>query len=222
MDVYHTGKEDKDDHRIVRERLLDVAIPKPPEDGSVTRLEDCLEHYFNNKIEVKRHLQRRNTVQSFRSIDKGKIMQVETMELPPDSPKMSPIKNPPASRPTDTRRRTDSIFGQRRVENGEVSEKKTLDDISIGSNRQRAGTIRREVLMPAWQFFSLIRKSGRVTSMSFSLSLSSMVYPRSYEKPKDGRANCGSLANKEASSRHMPQEIFHDGRGSGHKVGYLH
>src|ERR1700761_4092189 len=66
MDVYHTGKDDSDDHRIVKERLLDVAIPDPPEDapesGYTMKLEDCLENYFNNKVEVKRYLQRRNTV----------------------------------------------------------------------------------------------------------------------------------------------------------------
>lgn len=86
MDVYHTGKEDKDDHRIVRERLLDVAIPDPPADGSTLRLEDCLESYFNNKIEVKRHLQRRNTVQSFRSTGKTEIYLSESTELRPGSP----------------------------------------------------------------------------------------------------------------------------------------
>src|ERR1700761_2427911 len=66
MDVFHTGKDDSDDHRIVKERLLDVAIPDPPEDapesGYTMKLEDCLENYFNNKIEVKRYLQRRSTV----------------------------------------------------------------------------------------------------------------------------------------------------------------
>lgn len=86
MDVYHPGKEDNDDHRIVRERLLDVAIPNPPEDGSVIRLEDCLESYFNNKVEVKRHLQRRNTIQSFRSMDKGQVITTESIESRPGSP----------------------------------------------------------------------------------------------------------------------------------------
>jgi hypothetical protein len=62
MDVYHTGKEVNDDHRIVRERLLQVAIPENPEEGTEIKLEDCLESYFNNKVEVKRHLQRRNTI----------------------------------------------------------------------------------------------------------------------------------------------------------------
>jgi hypothetical protein len=163
MDVYHTGKEDKDDHRIVRERLLDVAIPEPPKDGSVIRLEDCLESYFNNKIEVKRHLQRRNTVQSFRSIEKGQVLQVETLELRPGSPSSlsghSLPESSQVSSPFNTSPRADSIFSHRRIGMGEPSEMKTLDDISIRSGpRRRASTIRREVLMPAWQFFSLIRK----------------------------------------------------------------
>jgi hypothetical protein len=162
MDVYHTGKEDKDDHRIVRERLLDVAIPKAPEDGSVIRLEDCLESYFNNKIEVKRHLQRRNTVQSLRSIDKGQVLQVESIELRPGSPSSMSAQSFPesfqATSPPNMSPRADSIFSHRRIDTGEPSEYKTHDDISIHGTRRRASTIRREVLMPAWQFFSLIRK----------------------------------------------------------------
>ena len=171
MDVYHTGKEDADDHRIVRERLLEVAIPPPPEDHSEIKLEDCLEAYFNNKIEVKRHLQRRNTLQSLRSFEKkAQVLQVETVELRPSSPsRMTPStpsssfssSSPPFSsqKPINPRRRADSIFSERRIEIGESSEKRAHDDFSIGTWRPRAGTIRREVLMPAWQFFSLIRKS---------------------------------------------------------------
>jgi hypothetical protein len=165
MDVYHTGKEDKDDHRLVRERLLEVALPDPPEDGSAIKLEDCLESYFNNKIEVKRHLQRRNTVQSFRSMDagKGQVLHVETLELRSDSPRpgspsMSSSNTPSTATAVNMRTRADSIFSQRRIDTSEPSEKKTHDDITIGSGRARTGTIQREILMPAWQFFSLIRK----------------------------------------------------------------
>jgi len=167
MDVYHTGKEDADDHRIVRERLLEVAIPPPPEDGSEIKLENCLEAYFNNKIEVKRHLQRRNTLQSLRSIErKSQVIHVETVELRSSSPSSAtpfiPSPPPPFSsqNTNNSRRRADSIFSERRIEVGESSEKKAHDDFSIGTRRTRAGTIRREVLMPAWQFFSLIRKSN--------------------------------------------------------------
>ena len=81
MDVYHTGKEVNDDHRIVRERLLQVAIPENPEEGTEIRLEDCLESYFNNKVEVKRHLQRRNTVNERPSSHAKPVV----IEAPPES-----------------------------------------------------------------------------------------------------------------------------------------
>lgn len=79
MDVYHSGKEDRDDHRTVSERLLNVAIPNVSPEGTVIKLEDCLEQYFNNRIEVKRDLQRRNTISSFRDREpeKGSVVQVE-------------------------------------------------------------------------------------------------------------------------------------------------
>lgn len=69
MDIYHTGKEEvNDDHKFVNERLLEVAVPEDREDGSVIALEDCLETYFNNRIEVRRYLERRNTLKPLRSI----------------------------------------------------------------------------------------------------------------------------------------------------------
>lgn len=171
MDIYHFGKEDiKDDHKVVHERLLDVAIPDK-EDGTVT-LEECLENYFNNRIEVKRHLHRRNTLQSLRSYEaaKSEAIHIETAEVSPSpsssrptSPATplveSPLTKTPTSQPAflSSRLRTDSIFSEKRVllddERG-----RSRDDVSIKSSRPRAGTIRKEVLMPAWQFFSLIRK----------------------------------------------------------------
>lgn len=69
MDIYHTGKEEvNDDHKFVNERLLEVAVPEDPGDGSGIALEDCLETYFNNRIEVRRYLERRNTLQPLRSV----------------------------------------------------------------------------------------------------------------------------------------------------------
>ncbi|KAF2429069.1 cysteine proteinase [Tothia fuscella] len=165
MDVYHTGKEDKDDHRIVRERLLEVSISEPPEDGSPIKLEDCLENYFNNKIEVKRHLQRRATLSSIRpgSMDKGQVLHVETAEIRPGSPSSmrasdsSPVPpGPSLVRPVNMRTRADSIFSQRNIDDA-AGKKTTHDDIGIGGRpRNGTGTMRKEVLMSAWQFFSLI------------------------------------------------------------------
>jgi hypothetical protein len=174
MDIYHTGKEDAvDDHKFVNERLLEVAIPSEREDGRVITLEDCLEIYFNNRIEVKRHLQRRNTAQSVRSMDtdKGQTMHIEAAEVSsgPNSPTISTPTTSLAPispiRPVDGRRRADSIFSERYVESKEFSEKKLLEEMSTysGNGRPRGSSLlRKEVMMPAWQFFSLIRECRNV------------------------------------------------------------
>lgn len=178
MDIYHTGREDKeDDHKFVNERLLEVAIPEQEGDGVIT-LEDCLETYFNNRIEVKRFLQRQNTIGSVKSADreeverdpeKNETTHVESIELlEPESPMVStPVSMTPASpltniRPTlEGRRRADSIFSQRMksAEDRKFDEKGHLEDMwkNSSSGRPRAASLlRKEVLMPAWQFFSLI------------------------------------------------------------------
>jgi hypothetical protein len=180
MDIYHTGREDKeDDHKFVNERLLEVAIPEQEGEVIIT-LEDCLETYFNNRIEVKRFLQRQNTIGSVRSADretqqrdpeKNETIHVESIELlGPESPMVStPVSMPPSSpltpmRPSfDGRRRADSIFSQRfkNVDGKKFDEKKHLDDMwnnSSGGRPRSASLLRKEVLMPAWQFFSLIRR----------------------------------------------------------------
>lgn len=53
VDLFHQGKKDKDDHKVVYERLLNLAIPPDPEDKGL-KLEDCLEEYFNAQVDVKR------------------------------------------------------------------------------------------------------------------------------------------------------------------------
>lgn len=180
MDIYHTGREDKeDDHKFVNERLLEVAIPEQEGEGIIT-LEDCLETYFNNRIEVKRFLQRQNTIGSVRSAnretvdrdpEKNETIHVESIELlGPESPMVStPVSMEPSTplspvRPSlEGRRRADSIFSQRlkNAEDKKFDEKKHLDDMLNNSSSGRprsASLLRKEVLMPAWQFFSLIRE----------------------------------------------------------------
>ena len=172
MDIFHTGKEDEnDDHRFVQERLLEVAIPEEPADGKVITLEDCLEIYFNSRIEVKRYLERRATISSKRSrwsissISKGQPLHIESVGLDESQPStplsiqpQSPL--PPYSpvRPATERHRTPSI-----IQEHYISEKGDISDLSLSDEkhergRPRAGTLRKEVMMPAWQFFSLIRE----------------------------------------------------------------
>ncbi|XWW96487.1 hypothetical protein V2A60_004462 [Cordyceps javanica] len=53
VDLFHQGRKDKDDHKVVYERLLNLAVP-PNQSGKSVRLEDCLEEYFNAQVDVLR------------------------------------------------------------------------------------------------------------------------------------------------------------------------
>ncbi|KKK14267.1 hypothetical protein ARAM_006039 [Aspergillus rambellii] len=159
MDIYHFGKEDvNDDHRFINERLLEVAIPEPV-DGKTVTLEDCLESYFNNRIEVKRYLERRNTVGSTKSMDslvKGSCAHVETVEL--STPTSS---SPTQLTPTVTQisPMMESAFSDPppRYRSSSIIQEKYIPDVKDGViSSQRQGSYRKEVMMPAWQFFSLI------------------------------------------------------------------
>ena len=167
MDIHHGGREDAtDDHKFINERLLEVAVPsETPEDGQSITLEDCLEEYFNNRVEVRRFIERRSTLSSIRSNDgtpKANTVHVEAVELDADSLPNTPLSPSPAraspSRPS--KHRAASIIQQRFVPDKEDSGDASMLDIGLKrpASRVRTGSIRKEVLMPAWQFFSLIRK----------------------------------------------------------------
>lgn len=200
MDIYHTGREDKeDDHKFVNERLLEVAIPEQEGDHVIT-LEDCLETYFNNRIEVKRYLQRQNTIASIKSKEeeaaldrdpeKSEKIHVETIELSgPDTPIVAtPTSFGPSTplspvRPLEGRRRADSIFSQRYTRNasepGKFDEKKHIEDMldnSSGGRPRSASLLRKEILMPAWQFFSLIRTYLLPLTYTVIANVFSLVY----------------------------------------------
>ena len=167
MDIFHHGKEEAgDDHKFVNERILEVAIPESTDDGQVIALEDCLETYFNNRIEVKRYLERRKTVGSVKSMtsldsSKGFASHIETVECEESQPS-TPLSPAPTSmksprRLTSQRPRAPSIIQESYIsEKGDYLE--ADDYASLHSGRPRAGSLRKEVMMPAWQFFSLIRE----------------------------------------------------------------
>ncbi|KAL8889578.1 MAG: hypothetical protein Q9215_003138 [Flavoplaca cf. flavocitrina] len=163
MDIFHHGREDVgDDHRFVNERCLEVAIPET--NGSALTLETCLTEYFNNRIEVKRYLQqRRGTIgsirsqSSFDSTSKGSAAHIETVEFDESMPStpISPLPSSVTRRSTFARVRAPSI-----IQESYVSEKDGIIDApgyeSPHTGRRRGGSLRKEVVMPAWQFFSLI------------------------------------------------------------------
>ena len=170
MDIFHTGKEDtNDDHKFINERVLELAVPEEPSDGHVITLEECLELFFNNKIEVKRYLDlldRRNTLNSIRSHQsfdstKGHASHVEIAEFDTSQPS-SPIALQPsvAAIPVSPiaasyqRHRAPSIIQEHYVDEKSVMLGRSP---SIAEEpRGRNGRVRKEVMMPAWQFFSLI------------------------------------------------------------------
>nr|POE56603.1 hypothetical protein CFP56_33575 [Quercus suber] len=183
MDLYHTGKEDpQDDHKFVNERLLEVAIADQPRDGEdVITLETCLEQYFNNRIEVKRHIEnmRRNTLRSAveaeteqehaGKVEKDSKTHVEVVEMDsPETPSESPRtpgfpsqgKDPIAKlRPGMGRSRADSIFSQRKIALSDTDSdmgRTTSDPDRTVDSQYRKLSLRTEVLMPAWQFFKLL------------------------------------------------------------------
>jgi len=173
-DIYHQGKEDaNDDHKFITERMLDVAIPENLPQGEVLRLETCLEDYFNNRVEVKRHLARRNTVNSLlpnESDEKGGGAHVDVTEVDNSRsntpvPPEDEIHKGQLQRPLHMRERATSIFSERKVKMSSTTGSKDEKD----GDAQRKGT-KKEVLMPAWQFLNLIRRShipiqGPTTSM---------------------------------------------------------
>lgn len=168
MDIFHTGKENvTDDHKFVNERLLELAIPEISIDGHPITLEECLEMFFNNKIEVKRYLddlQRRNTLTSIHSRAsissiKGQASHINVAEIEEgqtSSPAMESIMQTPtpisSTTPTRTtqRMRAPSIIQESYIDEKDA----IMDGINEGGHGQPR--VRKEVMMPAWQFFSLI------------------------------------------------------------------
>ena len=172
-DIFHAGKEDpNDDHKLLHERLLEVAIPAEPTDGRVVTLEECLENYFNNKIDVKRYLERRATMTSVRSrwsigSLKGHALHIESVEVEgsQSSTPVSLLSQTPEAPYSPLRLAVDKHRVPSIIQETHISEKGDIPNLSLSKEeeagnyggRPRTGSIRKEVMMPAWQFFSLIR-----------------------------------------------------------------
>ncbi|KAH8124332.1 ubiquitin carboxyl-terminal hydrolase-domain-containing protein [Trichoderma asperelloides] len=77
VDLFHQGRHDDDDHKIVYERLLNLAVPSDT-DGNGIKLEDCLEEYFNTQVDVLR-----DSEEAKKSIaEEGSPSAVPTLSIP--------------------------------------------------------------------------------------------------------------------------------------------
>jgi hypothetical protein len=178
MDLFHQGKGDVDDHKVVHERCLNLPVP-PDTDGKGIKLEDCMEAYFNNKVDVLR-----DSVEEKKPVDRPAlspestirvVQEDETANEPSENTQLqrrwtthgdvvqSPVSvsSPiPTSTPSSSRARSTSII-QRFV----VSEKHSggpSTDAETRSLLQRAkrtgSNVVKAVTIPAWQFYRLIRQ----------------------------------------------------------------
>lgn len=82
VDLFHQGKKDKDDHKVVYERLLNLAVPPDPE-GRGVKLEDCLEEYFNARVDVLRDSEegKRSTIDEGKPEDRPNLVHQSTIRL---------------------------------------------------------------------------------------------------------------------------------------------
>lgn len=218
MDIYHEGGSDEADHKIINERLLEVAIPQF-NDGVPVRLEDCLEEHFNTRVEVMRRMAvRRDTLISKQTMSHSPMSTLPS--LLPDSPNFSDEKrtaqhdenkspeaaleeaipilsespnpftmsespqalqpsisrtfvslrggqyseNPVTARPGMYRDRATSIIRRIMVPSEDSEERPGASPMRHSprppsvAESTRKGSVRKEVLMPAWQFFRILRE----------------------------------------------------------------
>lgn len=176
VEIQHSGKQDDDDTKYSKERILFVSVPEPepellPEDNSpqdvaphevlnsasdnskepvpnsesteddAVLLEECLEHYFNNSISVRRELQRRATLDSRRTFP-GEGVLAEGKEW--NWPDSADTTNPPPAFPRTESSPTPHVRVRTRSS--------TLSIWSISSVELKP----REVMLPAWMLLRLL------------------------------------------------------------------
>lgn len=178
VDLFHQGKGDADDHKVVYERLLNLAVPPDPE-GKGVKLEDCLEEYFNTKVDVLR-----DSLEEKKAAEKVSLSAEPTIRLVTEAEDLEETDNDPApiqrrwtiveppapagsssdpQRPTP-RHRSASII-QRIVldEEGKPTESDASSPSLLEKFKRQGSTVVKAVTIPAWQFFRLIRTSNRLS-----------------------------------------------------------
>ncbi|KAF3811235.1 hypothetical protein GCG54_00001550 [Colletotrichum gloeosporioides] len=177
VDLFHQGKNDKDDHKLVYERLLNLAVPPDP-DGKGIRLEDCLEEYFNTQVDVLRdsHEEKKELAQSTPNkntirlvtpegstdFEAADVLSTSPLQLSPalerrwtasQAPNGVPESPSGSSRPTP-RHRSTSVIQRVVLEEKEKPESDTPS--MLEKARRTSSTVVKAVTIPAWQFFRLI------------------------------------------------------------------
>ncbi|KAB5563014.1 ubiquitin carboxyl-terminal hydrolase [Coniochaeta sp. 2T2.1] len=172
VDLFHHGERDNDDHKVVYERLLNIAVPPDPE-GKGLKLEDCLEEYFNTKVEVLRD-SREEKVPLTPRLDTaytrliaeeqgGSTTPVASPIQMENSPLQTPVASaessqapPSLSRPVPRHRATSIIQRVVLDDQGRPTESADAAASVVQNAKSRGSTVIKAVTIPAWQFFRLI------------------------------------------------------------------
>lgn len=162
VEIKHLGKHENDDTKYSKERILFVSVPdaadsatpvKPedkfvenPSDGlDAILLEECLEHYFNNSISVKRELERRATLDSLH----GPLEAPEKKEVSDADVELS--QDLPTSISFSTRARHSTQGSQSALLKARTRSS-TLSIWSMTSLESKP----KEVMLPAWMLLRLL------------------------------------------------------------------
>ncbi|KIH88080.1 hypothetical protein SPBR_06476 [Sporothrix brasiliensis 5110] len=116
VDLFHQGERDADDHKVVYERLLNLAVPPDPENKGV-QLEDCLEDYFNTRVDVLR-----DRAEDKKGAEKAALGPSETILLVPQESPADTSADAPAKA------------------NGPVGTVETVEAVGVVEANDEAGT----------------------------------------------------------------------------------
>ncbi|KAI1422155.1 cysteine proteinase [Xylaria sp. FL1777] len=182
VDLFHHGKNDDADHKVVYERLLNLAVP-PDSEGKGVKLEDCLEEYFNSQVDVLREgLEEKKASDTLDQISVPnqldgpstpkstiRIIEPEASQayaspeaaLDSQSTVTTPVApdvhssssaSEPILRPNRTR--AESII--QRVVIDRPEQASDADTAGLFQRAKRKASVVRAITIPAWQFFKLI------------------------------------------------------------------
>lgn len=195
VDLFHNGKRDADDHKVVYERLLNLAVPPDP-DGKGIKLEDCIEEYFNTQVDVLRDNPEEKKVSDLGSTASGQHIEDAAQNVEdssqgssrPPLTKFPPVirrrtlaageelftpPSPSSAHPSPLRHRSASVI-QRVVldqEGRPVHHRQSESSTTLLQKAVKTGsTVVKAVTIPAWQFFRLIRMNHPVCSMMMMIS----------------------------------------------------
>ncbi|OBA19085.1 cysteine proteinase [Metschnikowia bicuspidata var. bicuspidata NRRL YB-4993] len=153
VEIQHSGKQDNDDRKYSKERILFVSIPEDDASDEPILLEECLEHYFNNSISVKRELQRRATIEEQKlSAQPMELAGSSMLELVSNTESESAEKSRSSTSLPFVNGHSNPVAAPSKSRVQVRTRSSTLSIWSVSSLESKP----REVMLPAWMLLRLL------------------------------------------------------------------